>query len=103
MTTRQKLRCNRGLGVKGLKIMKKTKIKKGSRIQSLLFSKEFFGKSEAKSWAKKHGFVYAKVDTTKNYHRLRQYSPTHIKVVGTNEIADGVLAVYGLPKKGYSF
>ena len=83
--------------------MKKFDLKKGSKIQSLHFSKEFFTKTEAKKWAKKNGFVSAKVDTTPHEFRLRQYSPTHIRIVGQSEIYPGVLAIFGFAKSGYSF
>jgi len=83
--------------------MKKVKLKKGSMIQSLHFSNEFFSKSGAKKWAKKHGFTVDKIDTTKNEFRIRQYSPKNITVVGQGELADGLFAIYGKPKKGYTF
>ena len=47
----------------------------GSDVQSLLFDKDYFTKSTAKKWAKKHGFRYGKVHTTGRYHRLRQFAP----------------------------
>jgi len=86
-----------------MKKVKKGSAKKGIKVQSLHFAKDFFTKAQAKAWAKKHGFVYAKVDTTPHEHRIRQYPPRNIRVVGQKELADGVFGIFGFPKSGYSF
>lgn len=47
----------------------------GSEIQSLLFDNMRYSVSQAKRWAQDHGLKYGSVDTTANYHRLRQFDP----------------------------
>jgi len=48
-------------------------------IQSLIFSKNKFSESDAKRWAKSHGFKAPKTDITENSIRIRQFSPSKIK------------------------
>ena len=48
-------------------------------IQSLIFPKNKFSESEARRWAKSHGFKAPKTDMTKNSIRIRQLSPSKIK------------------------
>lgn len=45
--------------------------------------------SQAKRWAKSHGFYYGKMDTTANYYRFRQFAPPRngkfrVKTVNAN-------------------
>jgi hypothetical protein len=47
----------------------------GSEIQSLLFDARRYSVSQAKRWAQDHGLKYGSVDSTENYHRLRQFDP----------------------------
>lgn len=49
------------------------------QIQSLIFSKKEFSESDAKRWAKGHGFIAPKTDITENSIRIRQLSPSKIK------------------------
>jgi hypothetical protein len=52
--------------------------KMGSRVQSLMFSKEHYTATSAKAWAKAHGYKYGKVDSggpSARYHHLRQFEP----------------------------
>jgi DNA-binding NarL/FixJ family response regulator len=63
-----------------------------SSIQSLLFDKTKYDSASAKRWAKSHGYEYGKVDTTEQYHRLRQFSPLG-KECRTIELAPHIKAV----------
>jgi hypothetical protein len=47
----------------------------GSEIQSLLFDRQRYSLSQARRWAQDHGLKYGSLDTTDNYHRLRQFDP----------------------------
>lgn len=67
-----------------------------SEIQSLLFSVDDFTVAQAKAWAKEHGYRYGNVDTTENYHRLRQFDPTGapcrtMELPGTDPIVKAVV------------
>lgn len=44
-----------------------------SHVQTLLFPRSKFSASSAKHWARFHGYRYGYVDTTENYHRIRQF------------------------------
>lgn len=65
---------------------------KGSKIQSLLFDKEWTP-SEAKDWAESHGYRSAKVHVTDNYIRLRQFAPTSGRQKRTITLGQGIKAV----------
>jgi len=67
----------------------------GSRIQSLLFSRENWSSARAVSWAVEHGFSARKADETERYVRLRQSDPRRGKPKRTIRLgADtGILAV----------
>lgn len=49
------------------------------KIQSLLFPVDQYTKDEATKWAGDNDFVHSKVDTTDQYHRLRQFDPDDCK------------------------
>lgn len=71
-------------------------------VQSLIFSKDKFkSASEAKRWAKDHGFKTDKVDDTEGSYRLRQKDPEGFadKSFRTFKITDGVQAVGAKMKK----
>lgn len=65
-------------------------------IQSLLFPKDKFTESQAKKWARDHGFKVMKVDVTENFIRLRQKSPSNFKNFRTKELegSGGVKAIF---------
>lgn len=63
-----------------------------SEIQTLLFDRDFFTKSTAKKWARRHGFHYGKVHTTGRYHRLRQMEPLGTRF-RTIKVDEGIKAV----------
>lgn len=48
---------------------------RGLKVQSIMFSTDNFTAKQAKAWAKGHGYRYGKVDSTENYHHLRQRDP----------------------------
>lgn len=66
-------------------------------IQTLLFDRERFNESQAKRWAREHGFRYGAVDTTDDYHRLRQLDPGDLQAGSfrTFDLTPGVRAVGG--------
>lgn len=66
-----------------------------SIIQTVLFHRKRFSVLKAKTWARRHGFRFGKVDTTKNYYRLRQIDPKKVKVRATITLAPGILAIVG--------
>lgn len=69
-------------------------------VQSLIFDKKKFSKSEAIAWARNHNFKASKVDEKEDSYRLRQKDPGSFKEGSfrTITIADGVRAVVGRPK-----
>jgi len=67
---------------------------KPMRPQSLLFPIDHFTPAQAKAWARAHNFKAAKVDTTEQYHRIRQFSPAKSTVLRTIPFGDsGIKAV----------
>lgn len=72
-------------------------------IQTLIFDRKRFSVSEAKQWAKKHGFRADKVDTPSsgNTIRLRQRAPGEFQAgtFRTITLTSGVQAVVGRPRK----
>jgi len=75
---------------------------RATTIQSLIFDKGLFSKSQAKRWATQHGFVSTGVDTKENTYRIRQHEPSSFSkgTFRTIELSEGVQAVIGMPKKG---
>lgn len=49
--------------------------KPGLRVQSLLFDRDVFTKTDARKWVKSHGFVDLGVDEKPNTWRFRQHEP----------------------------
>jgi hypothetical protein len=72
----------------------------GTEVQTLLFDKDDFTKSDAKAWARENDFKHGKVDETDEYYRLRQRPPGEFKKSGfrTIDLSTGVKAVIGCPK-----
>lgn len=73
-------------------------------IQTLIFDKSKFSAGKAVAWAKEHGFrVEANpgIDETEESYRIRQRGPGQFQEGSfrTIELAPGVKAVIGLPKK----
>lgn len=71
----------------------------GTEIQTLIFSKDWFSKPEAKDWAKRNKFKYGKVDEKEDTFRLRQQDPEDFEddKFRTIELRDGLKAVIGCP------
>ena len=74
----------------------------GSEVQTLIFPKaQGFTRAQAKSWAKRNGFKYGKVDETGTSFRLRQREPGSFSTMRTISMGDsGVKAVVGPLKRG---
>jgi hypothetical protein len=72
---------------------------RGTKIQTLIFSKEEFTKEQAIAWAKEHGFSADKVDETEDSYRIRQVDPSEFKEGSfrTITLKKGVKAVIGIP------
>lgn len=72
----------------------------GMEVQSLLFSKDKFNKSEAESWAAKHDYKTA-VDEKSDSFRMRQKPPFKFKKGSfrTIDITEGIKAVVACPKE----
>jgi hypothetical protein len=49
--------------------------RKSLTVQSLLFSKNRFTSTQAKTWARRHGFAHIDVDEKPNTLRIRQIDP----------------------------
>jgi len=71
------------------------------KTQSVLLDKDYFTKSQAKAWIRKHDFkvtFYGKeVEETENFYRFRQMAPGRFKKgkYVTKEIDKGVKLVLG--------
>lgn len=70
-----------------------------SQVQTLLFDREVFDVSEAKAWAREHGFRYGKVDDNKPLIRIRQRDPDEFlnDTFGTITLREGIQAVVAVP------
>lgn len=74
---------------------------RGLRVQSVMFDRSAFPRSStALKWARTHGMRAAKVDTTENFHRVRQESPRAFaaKSFRTIYFRPGIAAVVGCPR-----
>lgn len=70
-------------------------LSEASSVQSLIFSKDYFGKEESIKWAKQHGFRHKKVDEKPGTFRIRQASPSSFKRFATKVFRPGLKAVIG--------
>jgi len=70
----------------------------GTKVQTLLFSKDNFTLKKAKAWLKKHGYK-TDVDEKENTYRFRQVEPCEFNEESfrTIEFTDGIKAVVGCP------
>jgi hypothetical protein len=75
----------------------KKEVEKATTVQTLIFDKAVFTRSEAVKWARSHGFKSNKVDTTKTSYRLRQRNPGDFQrgSFRTISLRRGVKAVIG--------
>lgn len=81
------------------------RLPRSTEVQTLLFDSTAFNVGQAKSWAKRHGFRFGKVDTGGGRApmiRLRQHDPADYTAGSfrTISLTDGVQAVIGMPKRG---
>ena len=67
----------------------------GSEVQTLLFKRSDFTATQAKAWAKSHGFKSSKTDVKPETIRIRQAHPGKFSRMRTIRMAPGVSAVVG--------
>jgi hypothetical protein len=81
--------------------MARSRLPRGTRIQSLVFDKREHTPREARSWASEHGFKVPASEQTKNEIRLRQEPPGRFLKQTYRRITldDGVDAVIAVPRK----
>lgn len=79
---------------------KNPRCSKSTKVQTLVFSKDQFNASQARAWARSHGYKAPKVDATANAYRLRQEAPKAFRRGGfrTIPLAPGVQGVIGCPR-----
>lgn len=72
-----------------------------TKVQTLIFDKEFFSRTQAVEWASEREFSADKVDSTEESFRLRQRAPGEFKPESfrTITLTKGVKAVIGRLKK----
>jgi hypothetical protein len=75
--------------------------RRASEVQSVLVPTDRFTARQAVKWVRDHGFRAAKIDTTDNYHRFRQFPPSkcHNYRTITLDSTDGVKAVLCVPRR----
>jgi hypothetical protein len=66
-----------------------------SEVQTLLFPRSKYTTAQAKAWAKRHGYKFAKVDIRPETIRIRQHVPSRYKRLRTIELGRDVSAVVG--------
>jgi DNA topoisomerase IA len=74
--------------------------KDGTEVQSLIFDRERFSRSQARAWATAHGFAAPAADVQTTTLRLRQRDPRQFRkgTFRTISLSDGVQAVVAVPK-----
>jgi type I restriction-modification system DNA methylase subunit len=73
----------------------------GTKVQSLIFSKEKFTENSAKEWAENHNYKFGYADEKEETFRIRQKNPKYFDndSFRTIDITDGIQAVIACPKK----
>jgi hypothetical protein len=73
----------------------------GTQVQTLIFDRDQFSRSEAIAWARRNAYRTDKVDTTANSFRIRQSSPGRFTrdSFRTISLSDRVKAVIGCPRR----
>lgn len=86
--------------VSGFKYTKGGEVQ-STEVQSLIFHKDNFTKSQAKDWALKHNFIASKFDETADTIRVRQHQPIMYdkKSFRTIDLTKGIQAIIAKPKK----
>lgn len=69
-----------------------------SKVQTLIFDKDYFSQGEAESWAKSHDFTVSKVDEKDETYRIRQENPDKFPRMRTIQFGPGIKAVVGFAK-----
>lgn len=89
-------RGSRRLGA-GERSGRRRRKKAGGQVQSLIFPRSDYTPSEAKAWARSHGFRAPKTHVTKSTIRIRQTSPKGYRRMRTKTLdsSTGVKAVVG--------
>ena len=64
-----------------------------TKVQSLIFDRSAWTASQAKAWAKSHGYKHGKVDVTDKSIRIRQLDPKKFKTKRTVSFGRGIRAV----------
>jgi len=70
----------------------------GSEVQTLIFQKGTFTKSQAKRWAIDHGYKASKVDEEPDAWRLRQHPPSRYVRIRTRDFSPSIRANIGFLK-----
>lgn len=65
------------------------------RVQSLIFPRDKWTKTEARAWLKSHGYKSRSVDETSQSWRFRQEDPDQFDVLRTKTFGDNIKAVVG--------
>jgi 16S rRNA G966 N2-methylase RsmD len=73
----------------------------GTKVQSLIFSKENYNETSAKKWAENHNYKFGYADEKEETFRIRQKNPKFFDSDSfrTIDITDGIQAVIACPKK----
>lgn len=73
----------------------------GTKVQSLIFSKENFTENSAKEWAENHNYKFGYADEKEETFRIRQKNPKFFDSDSfrTIDITNGIQAVIACPKK----
>jgi hypothetical protein len=68
-----------------------------SKVQSILFDRDYFTLQQAKRWLKRYCYKYGKVHTTKRFYRFRQFEPNYNKYHRTIKFKEGIKAIIEFP------
>ena len=73
----------------------------GTKVQSLIFSKENYNETSAKKWAENHNYKFGYADEKEETFRIRQKNPKFFDSDSfrTIDITAGIQAVIACPKK----
>lgn len=70
----------------------------GSEVLTLIFDKEKYPVTDAKAWAKDHGYASGTLDETEDSVRLKQTDPETYTRMRTITLTAGIKAIIGVPK-----
>jgi len=70
-----------------------------SKVQSVIFARQYWSTARAHKWLQKHGFVWdSKVDIKPNFIRFLQFDPSRYKKYRIKKIKPTVELVIGFKK-----